>query len=455
VSVTAKARERRTAAEPAPILFRGAEYRASKGFIGATHRTCAPEETLERIRPLLPVASITRIADITGLDRVGVPVVLAMRPNALTLANSSGKGFTRTAATVSAAMEGIELQFAEDFTGRDDADGHGSMLHVTYRELERRGLACPIEQLPLTRNAVFDPDVPDDWVLGFDLIGQRPMAVPYACVGMRSAYFRDRSRFSFQGGSNGLASGNVFLEAVCSGLAEVIERDAVTCMKLRSRHLELKQPVDVAAAGYESVSELIDRFRRSGTTPMVFDCTADTAVPTYEAYLLDDLDPNTGIFHGYGTHLHPEVALVRALTEAVQGRTVYIAGSRDDLSALEHRRVRRFGMDRAMEAMAHADAPPVCTPPSAAGASFEQDCATMLERVRAVGINHVIVVDLAPPGLPVAVVRVVAPGLEGYNSFNYYAPGPRGRAAQQEEMPESGVPQVNGRASPPDRRPER
>lgn len=438
----------------APIRFRGVDYRAPKGYLGPTHRTCPPEETLERVRPLLPAASITRTADITGLDRIGVPVMLAMRPNAPTLANASGKGFTRAAAMVSAVMEGIELQFAEDFGDRESADGHGTLLHATYRELERSGLACPVEQLPLTRNAVFDPDVPEDWVTGFDLIGQRPMAVPYACVGMRSGYFRDRLRFSFQAGSNGLASGNVFLEAVCSGLAEVIERDAVTCMKLRSGgDLKLEQLVDVAAAGYEPVTELMDRFRRSGITPMVFDCTADTAVPTYVAYLLDDLVPETGVFRGYGTHLHPEVAIVRALTEAVQSRAVYIAGSRDDLLALEHRRLRRAGMDRALDAMAHGYAPAVRTPPSVAGATFEEDCATMLELVRATGLDHVIVVDLAPPDLPVSVVRVVVPGLEGYSSFNYYAPGPRGRAAQREGMPGRRVPDAGGPAPPPGWRP--
>jgi ribosomal protein S12 methylthiotransferase accessory factor len=456
-------REQRVAS-PAPILFRGIDHRARKGFMGATHRTCPPEETMERIRPLLPVAGITRMADITGLDRIGVPTVLSMRPNAPTLANASGKGFTRAAAMVSAAMEGIELHFAENLafsdsadgygSGSDSADGYGSGLIATHRELERSGLACPIEQLPLTLYSTFSVDAPEDWTIGFDLIGQRPMAVPSACVGMRSGYFRDRSRFSFQVGSNGLASGNVFLEAVCSGLAEVIERDAVTCMKLRSAgHLELERPVDVTAAGYDSVSALIEQLRRARITPIVFDCTADTAVPTYVAYILDDLEPDTGMYRGYGAHLHPEVAIVRALTEAVQGRAVYIAGSRDDLLSLEHRRMRRTGMIRALDTMRHADTPPVSTQPSAAGATFEEDCTTMLARIRAVGIEHAVVVELSPPDLPVSVVRVVTPGLEGYSSFSHYGPGPRGRAAQREGMPDgpalqgtSRVPSVNARS---------
>jgi ribosomal protein S12 methylthiotransferase accessory factor len=424
--------DERDAAPAAPIRFRGVEHRAEKRYLGATHRTCAPEETLERIIPLLASAGITRVADVTGLDRIGVPTVQAMRPNAPTLANSSGKGFTRTAATVSAVMEGIELQFAEDFTPREDPDGHGSGLRATHRELEREGLVCPVEELALTRYSTFGPDTVEDWVIGFDIAGQRPMAVPYSSVGMRSGYARHRSRFSFQVGSNGLASGNVLLEAVCSGLAEVIERDAVTCTQLRSGgHMELGQLIDVASTGYDSVADLVDRFRRSGVTPLVFDCTVDTEVPTYIAYLLDDLDPATGAFRGYGAHLHPEVALVRAITEAAQSRAVYIAGSRDDLFALEHRRMRRTGLDRACDVMRRIDAAEARPPPPATGTSFEEDCATLIERVRGVGVSQVVVVDLAPPEYPVSVVRVVVPGLEGYAAPWHYAPGRRGRAASE------------------------
>lgn len=421
------------AAGIAPIFFCGTARHAVKGYVGTTHRACTPEVTLDRVRPLLPRAGITRMADITGLDRIGVPTVLAMRPNAPTLANTSGKGFTRTAAMVSAAMEGIEMQFAEDFACSDNADGHASGLHTTYRELDRSGLVCPIELLPVTRHSTFTADTPEDWVIGFDLIAQRPMAVPFACVSMRSGYFRERSRFSFQAGSNGLASGNVFLEAVCSGLAEVIERDAVTCAKLRSGgQLERERPADVASAGFDSVSELLERFRRSGITPLVFDCTTDTAVPTYVAYLFDDLEPNTGVFRGYGANLYPEVAIIRALTEAAQGRAVYIAGSRDDLLGLEHRRMRRTGVSLTAGVLAHAGTEPARVPSPPTTTTFEEDCAILLERLGRAGLHHVIVVDLAPPDLPVSVVRVVVPGLEGYSSFAHYTPGPRGRAARRQ-----------------------
>ena len=39
---------------------------AVKRYFHGTHRTCTPQETLARMKPLLPVLGITRIANVTG-----------------------------------------------------------------------------------------------------------------------------------------------------------------------------------------------------------------------------------------------------------------------------------------------------------------------------------------------------------------------------------------------------
>ncbi len=86
---------------------------ASKGHTSGTHRLMAPRETMERLRPLLPRMGITRLANVTGLDQIGIPVVMACRPNSRSLAVSQGKGMDLDAAKVSAAMESIENYHAE------------------------------------------------------------------------------------------------------------------------------------------------------------------------------------------------------------------------------------------------------------------------------------------------------------------------------------------------------
>src|SRR5712692_4390836 len=85
----------------------------SKHFHSGTHRIIAPEETLRRVQPLLPVMGITRIANVTGLDCIGIPVVMVCRPNSRSIAVSQGKGTTLVAAKASGVMESIEFYHAE------------------------------------------------------------------------------------------------------------------------------------------------------------------------------------------------------------------------------------------------------------------------------------------------------------------------------------------------------
>ena len=86
---------------------------AAKRYFHGTHRICAPEETLARLQPLLPTMGITRIANVTGLDRTGIPVVMVCRPNARSMTVSQGKGLTLGAAKASGVMEALEIWHAE------------------------------------------------------------------------------------------------------------------------------------------------------------------------------------------------------------------------------------------------------------------------------------------------------------------------------------------------------
>ncbi|MEI8003584.1 MAG: methanogenesis marker 1 protein, partial [Methanothrix sp.] len=73
-----------------------------KKYKDDTHRALPPEETLRRAEAKLPAAGITRVADITNLDRIGIPVFSSIRPMADRGAISvyNGKGATPTEAKV-------------------------------------------------------------------------------------------------------------------------------------------------------------------------------------------------------------------------------------------------------------------------------------------------------------------------------------------------------------------
>src|SRR5262249_21130293 len=68
---------------------------------------------LGRLLPMIDRLGITRIGNITGLDRVGIPVMQAIRPLSLSNSVAQGKGATPEAAAVSAILEAAECFFAE------------------------------------------------------------------------------------------------------------------------------------------------------------------------------------------------------------------------------------------------------------------------------------------------------------------------------------------------------
>src|SRR5262252_8690331 len=97
-----------------------------KAIRRGTHRVFAPSETLARFRPLAPQMGITRLGNVTGLDRIGIPVAIAVRPNSRSVSVSQGKGLDLTQAMASALMEAIEGFHAEEI---------GQVRHATYRDL--------------------------------------------------------------------------------------------------------------------------------------------------------------------------------------------------------------------------------------------------------------------------------------------------------------------------------
>jgi ribosomal protein S12 methylthiotransferase accessory factor len=405
-----------------PIQFRGQSLSAAKGFRGGTHRLVSPEATLARLLPVLPRIGITRLANITGLDRIGIPVVLAHRPNAATLANGGGKGVTLVAAKVSAGMEALEVQHAETPS-------------LPYVECPYDALPAEVRMAPAglggTKGALFRSDLPETWVRGWDLLGQREIAVPWNSIYMVPSPMRATRQFIAMT-TNGLASGNHPLEAIAAALFEVIERDGVSC----TRHAEAvtRRPVprvDLRQGAPPMIVDLVDQFGRAGIEPLLFDRTSDLGIPVFESVIYDRELRHVGLARGYGCHLDPAVAASRALTEAAQGRTITVAGSRDDLYPRDLRAIR---LADAGGEIAQLGALPTSWGldhyPDRSTDSFEGDIGILLAALVAAGIDQAVVCDLTKPEFGIPVVKIVVPALEGYQT-DFYAPG--GRASRYAE----------------------
>ncbi len=369
------------------IGFGGRKYRAPKTANG---RTKSAEETRQVIQPCLPWAGITRLANVTGLDRLGVPVVLAIRPASQTLSTNAGKGLDPTGAWVSAAMEGIEVFHAESVAP--------DLCRMPWREMERKHVVIETERLPLKVGCRLNADWPHDWLLGWELLGQQETAVPFGMVSLAysSACYDFRI---FRNSSNGLASGNHILEAVLAGLLEVIERDAITCHTIL--HGINQRPIIARESMTEGpLGNLLSLLEEKGVSAYLHDYTDDLGVPVVKAHLVDRVQPELGIYHGHAAALSTSEAGLKAVLEAIQSRAVYIAGSRDDMfqEVFSSRRDRRSV--RALAGRLEALPIQPLTHRHLGTPTIEGDINALLQILAGNGIRQVIAVELTRPSGP-------------------------------------------------------
>jgi len=395
-----------------------------KGFWRGTHRAVPPATTLDRVRPLMRRMGITRIANVTGLDVVGIPIVQASRPNARSNAVSQGKGIDLDAAKASALMEAVETYHAER--------GHHPVRFASTAELASDARIADVTRLPKVSGTKYRPDLDMLWIEGEDLMGGGRAWVPYEAVHARFKLPYPPGSGCFPTTTNGLASGNSRIEAIIHGLCEVVERDATSLFDLEPRRRATDRIV-LASIDDPDCQELLDRFARAGIVVAVWDITSDIGLPTFWCQVMER-DDGPGLLphpaEGHGCHLDKSVALVRALTEAAQARVTVISGTRDDMSPDRYvgsydsgglRAWQRFlSEERGVRQFTGID--------SIGAPSFEADLSLLLQKLNARGIDEAIAVDLCPEAAsPYAVVRMVVPGLEGIVGAGCL-PGPRAQA---------------------------
>jgi ribosomal protein S12 methylthiotransferase accessory factor len=395
--------------------------------VEGTQRVLRAEETLERVHSVARSLGVTRLADITGLDRIGIPTYSAIIPSSEDgLSVATGKGIRPVDAKVGALMEAIERQIA--------IKARPPLIQGSFQQLR-------------TRHAILDPKIckqellPDYddtntyfWVSGKDLMSNCEVLVPAHISGL---VWSDvpAGPFSDHATSNGLSSGNIREEAICQGLCELIERDAWTLADIGAHLLPLvrrriadPENADNGPDDFEIFPSLESQddpasqlFRQAGLKPVLHDITSDIGIPTVFAVVPDETLPGFPMVHGgVGTHPDAHVAARRALTEAAQSRCVDIQGVREDLApassennALNLHTRRIVGINRNLWFLGESNHPRrLADLPSAVHHDIQADVDHLLARLKACDIHQVIVVDLTPPSAPFSVVRVIVPALE-------------------------------------------
>lgn len=381
-------------------------------YFKGTHRIIPPNETIKNNEEKCKIAGITRITEITHLDRIGLPVFSAIRPTSQDGAISiyGGKGISSEHAKASAMMEGFERYSAEKQCE--------NLVTGTVSEISSKGNTIDVESLNLPKD--FKKENIElfnlEWNICHDLISGDDYYVPSNAIYHPYVLENNSCQSLFKSNTNGLASGNSLEEAILHGMFEVIERDAWSIFELT--HKNYKQ-IDLDSIESETVNDAISKFSENDIKIKLMDFTADVNIPTIAASADDTLLKDAGLLTlGIGTHLDPEVAVLRALTEVAQSRATQIHGAREDTVRADFartagyermKRINKYYFQEEDEKIRLSDIENRSTD------SITKDIDIVLDELKSNEIEHVLYYDLTRPELNVNVVRVIIPTMELYS----------------------------------------
>ncbi len=341
---------------------------------------------------------------------------------------SGGKGMTDTQAKVSAIAEAIER-----YSGVFRSDGE-VLRRASYRQLgtdavhlhdcllfSERQYQERNEWNPHQRSRYhlvpkpFDEDVELDWTPVWSLTHQTFRYVPtvYCYYG-----HPDLKWFFCGSDANGCAAGHTREEAVLQGVLELVERDAVALWWYN----RVRRPsVDLDSFNLPYIQELRAHYAARQRTLWLLDLTSDLGIPVFGALSSRTDRPVEDILIGFGAHLDPRIAALRALTElnqffpvamrtAPDGSTVYLTDEPDTLSWLQQATLAGHPYLKPDESV----------PPRLAG-DFDQpqggDLLDDIQRCQAAveqaGLE-VLVLDQTRADVGMPVCRVIIPGLRHF-----------------------------------------
>ncbi|HEY1860474.1 MAG TPA: TOMM precursor leader peptide-binding protein [Gemmataceae bacterium] len=301
------------------------------------HRLAPPEETLARynhhVSPITGAVPLLERAESAGDGVLHVYVagnnrarphhdLAHLRGDLRTL--SGGKGTTDVQARASGLCEGLE-RYSGVFRGDEPrrcarmAELGGAAIPLSdcllfserqYRERDARNAAASrFSFIP----APFDPDAIVEWSPVWSLTRQEVRYLPTAFF-----YYdypqADEQPFCFAC-SNGNAAGNTLEEAILQGFLELVERDGVALWWYN----RVRRPgVDLDSFGEPYLEQVGAFLWKHGREFWALDLTTDLDIPIFASICRRIDGPPEQIVLGFGAHLEPRVALLRAVTEMNQ-----------------------------------------------------------------------------------------------------------------------------------------
>ena len=345
---------------------------------------------------------VTRVARVTGLDRVGVEVACAVRPQGHVLQVCNGKGRTWRRAAESAVMECAELWAAEH------VDASQLRWSTVAALAESGALGVAPGELPGGRFPLDVTHARIAWREGMELFRREQAWVPAVAVHCPPPGAALLGPALCDWSSNGSGAHPGLAAARAHALFEAIERDQLalalpegwTAEALAARRL----------SGAQLSPELTRQTRRlaaEGLQLDAFDLTvrrergrqAGLGVPLGAVLLLDlERGPNP-VAAGYASRPELSAALEAAFEEAAQTRLTDIHGAREDVEPMAYSDVD--ALFALMARVRSTGAPPRRLPPGVHD---------VLGALRFGGYERVVAVELGGAGLGVHVQKILVPG---------------------------------------------
>ncbi|HEY5072614.1 MAG TPA: YcaO-like family protein [Caulobacteraceae bacterium] len=348
---------------------------------------------------------VTRLADITHLDCIGVPVFQAIRPWSRALSVHQGKGLTCDDARIGALMEAMECDHAEAFDGR--------RIVCAFEALPEAERAPEIADFASARRRSPRPAEPLAWVEARRLDGAGSLWVPFDVV---SLDFSRPGDPRLDQSSNGIGARFDSEGAIAKALLEVIERDADRVWQALPLHDRSLDRLDPGSMPFCWFAELRRSLRAAGLRLAIYRQTAIVPLPVFFAELSE---PGAAAFArgfaiGVACHSSPEEALLGSVLEAVQSRLTSISGVRDDILFPDPPRsdANRIGFGLPLPPGVRATTWDEAASPFASRPQITS--ADIVGLLAEAGYPGAAVIDLSRPGRRTTVVKAVVPGLGAF-----------------------------------------
>ncbi len=375
-----------------------------KVYILETHRSKTPADTLQFIERIKQTAGMLSFRNATEVDRIGIQVFTCdrIRPDG-SMTSHTGKGISPIQAQVSITMEAIERycsEFRKEYLEK--------LVKGSYRNLKSKLNILDPQDLVLSRLSDYDDGKEIYWIWGCDLSKEEDILVP-ACA-VYHPYHEDNILL-MSTHTNGIAAGNTMEEAVIHGLAEVIERDAWSIAQY-SRQFHDAIFIENVPEN-EFIIGVFERFEKANIEIVAKDLTTDVGMPVVAAFSRDLVHLTMVPIDGFGAHLDPRVATVRAILEIATTRALFIQKYGIEGMCETVPLYLRHGEEEDPRFYAHHQKG-IKELEVGYSTDIYEDIQSMISKLRARGLNRVVAVNLTRSDVDIPTVRMIVPGMETY-----------------------------------------